>query len=592
MKKWLTSNYRLIMASPWIATLSIALLTLIIVVFAANNLQREKKHMTQTLLRKGQDVIHLIGAGLRASVLTGSFGEKQLQQLLEQAAADEEIAYIQVADREGIILAHTDLNRIGKEYALPKTLPIQPDNVISKFLDAKDKKERIFEITTVFRLFPKREGRMRMRRHMMMRRMAEAAQNEGTKDFFDSLAENKTFITVGLNTGYLATSIRQNYYQIIIMSVILLLVGLGGWLSLLVAQSFRISQETLENMQAFTSLLISRLPAGIAATDQTGCINTWNKNMEKLTGRTSRQVMGVSAALALPAELADILTDSEAKEEKLDQEVALTDYKGNSRILHASALHVITPQEEKKGSMLLLHDLTHLKDLERQLRRNERLLALGKMAAGVAHEVRNPLSSIKGFATLLGKPFPRDSEEAEAARLMINEVDRLNRSITELLHYAKPLPLHKKNTDLGELVKAGLKLMEGDAKGANVETMLQVGKNLPPVSLDQDRINQVLLNLYLNALQSMEHGGTLLVELAGEKDGQVVSITVTDTGMGIEAKNLERVLDPYFTTKPDGNGLGLALAAKIIEEHGGGISIKSTEGKGTSVKITLPVKQG
>jgi len=591
MKKWLTSNYRLITASPWIATLSIALLTLIIVVFAANNLQREKKHMTQTLLRKGHDVIHLIGAGLRASVLAGSFGEKQLQQLLEQAGADEEIAYIRVFNSEEKILAHTDLNRIGQETPMPKTLLKKPDKITSKFIDVPGKNEKVFELTTVFRPFSKREGRMRMRRHMMMRRMAEAALDEGTKAFFDSLAESKTFITVGLNTGFLASSIRQNYYQIIIMSVILLLVGLGGWLSLLIAQSFRISQETLENMQAFTSLLISRLPAGIAATDQTGSINIWNKNMEKLTAKTSRQVMGVSAAFALPAELADFLSDSEAKEEVLDQEVTLLDYKGNRRILHASALQVITPQEEKKGSMLLLHDLTHLKDLERQLRRNERLLALGKMAAGVAHEVRNPLSSIKGFATLLGKRFPANSEEAEAARLMINEVDRLNRSITELLHYARPLPLHKKDTNLDELVKAGLKMMEGDAKGANVEIVLQVEGNLPSVSIDQDRINQVLLNLYLNALQAMENGGKLLVKLTCEKDGKAVCITVTDTGIGIEAKNLERILDPYFTTKSDGNGLGLALAAKIIEEHGGGISIKSTEGKGTSVEVTLPFKQ-
>jgi len=213
------------------------------------------------------------------------------------------------------------------------------------------------------------------------------------------------------------------------------------------------------------------------------------------------------------------------------------------------------------------------------------------MAAGVAHEVRNPLSSIKGFATLLGKRFPANSEEAEAARLMINEVDRLNRSITELLHYARPLPLHKKDTNLDELVKAGLKMMEGDAKGANVEIVLQVEGNLPSVSIDQDRINQVLLNLYLNALQAMENGGKLLVKLTCEKDGKAVCITVTDTGIGIEAKNLERILDPYFTTKSDGNGLGLALAAKIIEEHGGGISIKSTEGKGTSVEVTLPFKQ-
>jgi len=593
MKKWIKNNFSLVQASPWITLLSVALLTLIIVVFAVNNLQREKKHMTETLIRKGQDTVRFIGAGTRAAAMMGYSLEQQLQRLLEEAGTDDEIAYIRITDENDRIIAHTDASLVGTVYKGEQPMPLS-EKSRWKVLETKEGGEKIFEVQTAFLPFGRGNGPMPMRRHMMMRRLQERFSAEDNasplrKRLLQRKDTHPLTIAVGLRTGQLASAIRQNYLQIVIMSVLLLLVGLGGWLALFVMQGYRVSQETLENMQLFTSLLISGLPAGIVATDPQNRINIWNRSMEELIGTSNRQAVGQSPSDVLPADLAGLLLQSPKIPATLNREMPFVDSRQEERVLQVSAIPVAGPQGEYKGSMLVLHDLTRQKDLERRVRRNERLAALGKMAAGVAHEVRNPLSSIKGFATLLGKRFAAGSEEAEAAGLLIREVERLNRSITELLLYARPLPLHKQPADLNELLTASLKLMEGDARETGIDIELRTGKDMPPVQLDRDRFSQVLLNLYLNALQAMEKGGRLTVETLRDRQGNRVLVTVSDTGCGIESQNLEKILDPYFTTKPEGTGLGLALAAKIIEEHGGTITFASEVGKGTRATVGLPL---
>ncbi len=183
------------------------------------------------------------------------------------------------------------------------------------------------------------------------------------------------------------------------------------------------------------------------------------------------------------------------------------------------------------GRVLLMYDLSELKRLEKEIQRHDRLVALGKMAAGVAHEVRNPLSSIKGFATLLGSKFKDGSQEHEAADLLVQEAERLNRSITELLNYARPTPLRKESVDLGEIVDQGLKLISSDAQVLGVKTSLDVEPDLPAISVDKDKINQVLLNLYLNGLQAMEHSTSEKeLKVSVHRDVQAGMLVIEVTG--------------------------------------------------------------
>jgi two-component system, NtrC family, sensor histidine kinase HydH len=222
------------------------------------------------------------------------------------------------------------------------------------------------------------------------------------------------------------------------------------------------------------------------------------------------------------------------------------------------------------------------------MRENERLAAVGRMAGGVAHEVRNPLSSIKGLALLLKNRFPLGSKEQDTADLLIQETERMNRTITEMLSFTRPTALHLDQVDLAALLQRSLHLIKAEAADNRIETVMHVDEEIVPVYGDVDRLQQVMMNVLLNAMQAMEKGGTLTVAIANSENGADVELRITDTGVGIEPELLSQVFYPYFTAKQGGTGIGLAISQKIIVDHGGSIDMESEPGKGTTVIIRLP----
>ncbi len=223
------------------------------------------------------------------------------------------------------------------------------------------------------------------------------------------------------------------------------------------------------------------------------------------------------------------------------------------------------------------------------MRENERLAAIGRMAGGVAHEVRNPLSSIKGLAFFLKNKFPAGSREQESASLLVQETERLNRTITEMLDLTRPAPLQFEAVDMAELLAQSLALMQAELAERQIDVRLDCAGGLPLVHGESDRLRQVLMNVLLNALQAMEGGGKLTVTAAAAHDSGWLDILVSDTGRGIPAELLPQVFYPYFTTRESGTGIGLAISHKIIMEHKGSIDIQSEPGQGTVVHIRLPV---
>ena len=241
------------------------------------------------------------------------------------------------------------------------------------------------------------------------------------------------------------------------------------------------------------------------------------------------------------------------------------------------------------GHVILFRDMTETRRLEEEVARSRRLASLGSLAAGVAHEIRNPLSSIKGFATWFRERYRDNPEDRETADVMIREVDRLNRVITQLLEFARPLTMDRVPASLPAVIRHALE--DGRRRGAKkkgiaIETDLaEIGE----IPLDADRMTQVFLNLYLNAIAAMDAGGILRVSLA-QQDERTVRVTVADTGIGIPEEDLPRVFDPYFTTRSSGTGLGLAIVQKIVEAHGGEVHLESEPGRGTTAAILLPIK--
>ena len=245
---------------------------------------------------------------------------------------------------------------------------------------------------------------------------------------------------------------------------------------------------------------------------------------------------------------------------------------------------------ESRRRQFRAEDKVH--ELEEEVRRREKLAAIGTMAAGVAHEVRNPLSSIKGYATFFRQRFAEGTEEREAASIMVREVNRLNRVITDLLGLSRPSYVKPGSVDLGAIVTHVLRLIRQNAAEKHVDVVCRTSRRVPKVYVDMERLGQALLNLCLNALDAMPGGGTLTIAVARARNS--VCLMVRDTGTGMSADTLNHIFDPYFTTKGSGTGLGLPLVHKLVTAHGGRISVSSREaapgGHGETIfRIWLPL---
>lgn len=242
------------------------------------------------------------------------------------------------------------------------------------------------------------------------------------------------------------------------------------------------------------------------------------------------------------------------------------------------------------ASWFIFRDMRKIRQLQEEIRRKEKLVAMGDLAAGVAHEIRNPLSSIKGFAKYFADRSPQGSEQHELAKVMAKEVDRLNRVITELLALVRPADLRFQRLAINEVIEHSLHLIRQDAQSKNIVLRYRrCDKALPLVEIDPDRLTQVLLNLYLNAIQAMGAEGTLEVEVELTMDA-AVRITVSDSGAGIPPEDLGKIFNPYFTTKATGTGLGLTMVQKVIEEHQGTIVVSRGQPAGTRFEIVIPLR--
>jgi len=236
---------------------------------------------------------------------------------------------------------------------------------------------------------------------------------------------------------------------------------------------------------------------------------------------------------------------------------------------------------------------SHLRErraLEAEMTRRERLASLGDMAAALAHEIKNPLNAVSMGLQRLRVEF-RPAEAPEYGRfldLMQGEVRRLNAIVEQFLSLARPLPLKPERLRVDELLGELAALVEADAKTAGVRVTLSVPPDLPRFVADRDHLKQVMLNLILNGLQAMPEGGTLTLEAARTRDG--LTLAVADTGQGIPPEALPRVFDPYFTSKAKGLGLGLAIARRIVEDHGGKIEVESQPARGSRFSVILPLE--
>nr|MBA3817065.1 PAS domain S-box protein [Parachlamydiaceae bacterium] len=357
----------------------------------------------------------------------------------------------------------------------------------------------------------------------------------------------------------------------------------------------------LDLITEYLNSILNNINQGIIFVDLQGLITTYNHAAETIIGIKRELVIlnyfwdifgdrtfgfSMEEALAshpIPNTLCTDYNSPNGLHFELEVSTTLLIHNDNSSDF--SSRHSATSQPSL-GILVMIRDITDIRRLQFQASRNDRMKELGGMAAQVAHEIRNPLGGIKGFASLLKRDLCDNPPLQQMANYIVEGTDNLNRLVTQVLDYARPYHPHFEKIDLPILLKEVQQhvLADENINNQNVEIVVESSATAW-VFLDQQLFKSAILNLIVNAIQAMPQGGKLTLSIKNKRNE--IILTIADTGIGISSENIIKVFSPFFTTKPEGNGFGLAGVQKIIQAHEGTIDVTSTPGKGTSFVIKL-----
>jgi two-component system sensor histidine kinase HydH len=576
--------------TPWAILGSLAVLAPIVFFLASSSIREDRENMTQLLVEKGAALIRSFEAGARIGMMGMGWGGMQLQRLLMETAQQPDILYLVVTDEKGYAVAHSDPEQIGEQYRDSVFAPKEVDTVQWHEVPINNG-NFAFEVYKRFKPVKGIPWQGHMRRHGMMMRGSGFGRDSADRSFENSRDGQNgpaLFIFVGLDMSAMETARVEARRHTVAMSVGVLLIGLAVMVSLFMAQGYKLARRALAKVQAFSDQVVENLPMGLVATDENGKVAAYNQTAEAILGRPSQTILGETAAAVLPSELWQLTNRLGTQGTVVEEELECQTARGTTSPLRLSAAHLQGEGSSFLGYVFIFRDLMEVRRLQQEVERTKRLASLGSLAAGVAHEIRNPLSSVKGFATYFRERLKDNPRDRDTATTMIQEVERLDRVIGQLLEFARPSTLKIRPVRVADLVQHSLKLMEGDARTKGIEIKSEVPSDLSDIPVDPDRMSQVLLNLYLNSLQAMDAGGVLGVKVSRDEVNKLTRIDVVDNGRGIKPADQEHVFDPYFTTKPDGTGLGLAIVHKIIDAHQGNLKVKSKPGQGTTITLILP----
>lgn len=345
--------------------------------------------------------------------------------------------------------------------------------------------------------------------------------------------------------------------------------------------------KDLLRLRGFTQHILQSMNSGVLIFDNNGVITSSNPAMVQILARPIPEGVSIHANADLFPPLLQkvILVGLESKLALENERIRLEEF-SPPRTLEVNAF----PFRDESGIMLgtafFFKDITQIIRLEDQLKRADRLSALGVLAAGVAHEIRNPLTGMKMIVQLLSADLGEGDPKREPLGIIQNEIDRLERIIVNLLDFARPSRPQLVTLHLPEIITACLLLLKNQINKAGLKLETSFPSEVPSLIGDPDQLKQVFLNILTNAIQASKNGGILAVSVE-QRDGWVIA-AIRDSGCGIRAELLKGIFDPFMTTKEDGTGLGLSVALRIVEEHGGRIEVESILGSGSTFSINLP----
>jgi len=358
--------------------------------------------------------------------------------------------------------------------------------------------------------------------------------------------------------------------------------------------------EALLHEKKFSETVLNSSVTGIVTTDMNGGITSMNPAAAHIvgihTGDSSLMHRFIGEVFpALPG-LNGIFHSSGTDRRYIEScDYQFRQDEGDTSTLHINASPLCDDTGRVMGMIFTMQDVTSLREREKYLQRVNRLISLGELAAGVAHEIRNPLTGIGVVLDILRRRKEFSRSDLELADEAMSEIDRLESIVAGLLDFARPKDFNFEETAINDVVGSMLFLIKKQCKNQNLLFNVRYGNDIPMARMDQEKIKQALLNIVINAIQAMPGGGALTIETAyrngdgnGHDRGSIV-ITISDTGPGIPEQARERIFDPFFTTHSEGTGLGLSITHSVIKEHNGIITVDSAEDRGSTFMVSLPI---
>jgi two-component system sensor histidine kinase PilS (NtrC family) len=369
------------------------------------------------------------------------------------------------------------------------------------------------------------------------------------------------------------------------------------------AERYYLAQRNLEtqrkdfsDLQAFRDLIFQSVGSGLIAVNPEGRITAFNRAAESITGVAEREALGQTWEALFGGEV-DLEEARQAVAgpgaQSLRYEIRLRRRDGHEVPVGVSFWSLRSGDGEAVGLIGVCQDLSSIKRMEQQVRQADRLATIGRLSANIAHEIRNPLASLSGAIEAMVRELPADPGRERLVEIVLRESERLNRIIRDFLEYARPAPMASHAVDLADLLEEVVLLVEHRSLPAELKVIREYGEKLP-ARVDPQQLHQAIWNLCINAVQAMPEGGELRV------GGRVVpgggpprlQLWISDTGHGIAESDLPQIFEPFFSTKAEGSGIGLALVYRVVQDHGGQVEVRSQPGAGTSFMLILPSADG
>lgn len=545
------------------------ILCVILAIATVRNLNKGQQLMELSFLRQGTTMIHAFEAGARTSMLfRRSTGHNPLQDLASEVLKDRGIIYIRIIDSLD--------NVVVSEGSVPATMIKSSKNLShtsQHSVYSMNWNENIFEVSKEFNPVKSSVSGM-----SMMERRWEQWQ-------LSFKPVGQMYISIGFDTHEFEHAKQGDMYHTIFMLVMLVLLCFSGIYFLILYRKMKMTHATLINTRLYANNVLESIPDALITLDTSNRIVSCNKNIENIVHMEIGKMVGKS--------IYDIYPDCPQEMIESDNNVleVSADFKnmsGSIVPIKIGSARLIDHLSNRIGRVLVMRDVGNIKKMELQLERSRRLAALGYMAAGIAHEVRNPLGTLRGLAHFFGAENGASEACKNYSTFMISEVDRLNQLVSELLQFSAPKKFVFEKINMDALVAKVVTFMESDFKGKGVIFATKVDSRTTLFG-DKDLIIQILLNFLKNSLSATSAGDNVILTIGS--NGEIPYISIEDSGKGMSEETQNKMFDPFFTDSKDGTGLGLAVCHQIIEQHHGTVEVRSKINQGTTITIHLPQKE-